>query len=359
MAILPRQDQIVVDIRDRILGGTFEPGRRLPTRTELVESFDASSVTVQRALDRLADDGFIEARGRQGTFVADHPPHLFHFGLVLANRRPAGPWFWKVLVDEAQRIFGAGPRRFTVYEGIAERDATDFPRLLRDVEESRLAGLVFASNPSWIAGTPILTTPGLPRVMIGDPCGSEIPGVVEPVASDFLDLALDHLLARNRRRVALIGVPGMPAGDLDRFVNGVARRGMATARPWQQAMVITYPQWADNLAMLLMTRPAEGERPDALVVTDDNLVGPIMHGLVAAGVRIPEDLEVVAHANFPQPSPSPAAITRLGFDVHALLAQCIADLDHQRRTGVADTHALIRPVFERDASPLPPVSPHI
>ena len=46
------------------------------------------------------------------------------------------------------------------------------------------------------------------------------------------------------------------------------------------------------------------DRPDALVITDDNLVPAATAGVLAAGRRVPADLEVVAHANFPHVTPS-------------------------------------------------------
>lgn len=351
---LPRQGEIIGDLRQQIIDGIFAPGSRLPTRAELVRRFDASSVTVQRALDRLGDDGFVEARGRQGTFVSGHPPHLNRYGLVIANRRGTWPFFWSVLEQAAHGLFGAGPRAFAVFAGVAERDGDGYLRLLADVEARRLAGLVFASNPYWLEHSPILTTAGIPRVMIGDP-GGMVASVVETYGADFLALALDHLVARGRRRVALIAVPGTPGRELEQFASGAAARGMRTCLEWQQAMVIDHPQWAGNLARLLMVPPADGRRPDALLITDDNLVEPAMRGLLAAGVRIPDDLEVVAHANFPRPSPSPVAITRLGYDARAILRQCVADLDRQRLAGSAATHSLVRPVFERDLPPEPPL----
>lgn len=49
-------------------------GDRIPNRTELKKNFDASSLTVQRALDRLKQDGFITAKSGIGTFAS---PTLF------------------------------------------------------------------------------------------------------------------------------------------------------------------------------------------------------------------------------------------------------------------------------------------
>ncbi len=50
----------------------------------------------------------------------------------------------------------------------------------------------------------------------------------------------------------------------------------------------------------LLVQGAPGERPDGLVITDDNLVPDLTAGLAESGVK---DV-VVAHTNFPHPTPS-------------------------------------------------------
>src|SRR4051812_43871480 len=113
-----RQNEILDDLRGQILAGTLAAGQRLPTRSELIARYEASSVTVQRVLDSLIADGFVAPRGRSGTFVVDHPPHRDHFGLVIpgaAGERARWPHFWRALADEGARLFGAGPRTMTVY----------------------------------------------------------------------------------------------------------------------------------------------------------------------------------------------------------------------------------------------------
>jgi len=69
-----KQNQIISSLKGQMLKGRLQPGSRLPTRVELAQLFDASSITVQIALNRLAREGFVEAQGRRGTFVAAHPP---------------------------------------------------------------------------------------------------------------------------------------------------------------------------------------------------------------------------------------------------------------------------------------------
>ncbi len=65
---------IADSLRRGIVGGEFPSGSRLPNRRQLAERFGASSVTVQRAMERLVRDGFVYADGPNGTFVTPHPP---------------------------------------------------------------------------------------------------------------------------------------------------------------------------------------------------------------------------------------------------------------------------------------------
>jgi DNA-binding LacI/PurR family transcriptional regulator len=332
------------------------PGQRLPTRSDLVARFDASSVTVQKVLDTLIADGFVQPRGRSGTFVADHPPHLRHYGLVIAGapaERERWPHFWRALADEATTLFGAGPRTMTVYCGIAARDEQHYPRLLRDVQARRLAGLVFATSPFYLANTPVLDLPGLPRVAVGDRPGAVVPSVVRLEVEPVFDLALDRFAALGRKRVALLTVPGIEPRHRERFLAGLGRRGLETRPEWVQAAVIDYPYWAEHITRLLF-RPGQGQVPDALLITDDNLVGPATAGLKALALRCPEDIAVVAHANFPWPTASALPITRLGFDATALLRLCVADLDRQRQAPERPTFSALAPVFMDQAATVVP-----
>ena len=50
--------------------GTYGAGRLLPSESELGSEFDASRVTIRRALETLRDDGLVDARQGFGWFVA-------------------------------------------------------------------------------------------------------------------------------------------------------------------------------------------------------------------------------------------------------------------------------------------------
>lgn len=62
--------QINRAIAQPILSGLSVPGTRLPSEHEFMEVFSASRMTVNRALQMLADDGLVTRHRRNGTFVA-------------------------------------------------------------------------------------------------------------------------------------------------------------------------------------------------------------------------------------------------------------------------------------------------
>jgi hypothetical protein len=360
-----RQNAILDAVRLEIIDGTVAPGQRLPTRSDLVARFDASSVTVQRALDTLTADGFVQSRGRSGTFVVDHPPHLCHYGLVISGalaQRDSWPHYWRALREEAAVLFDTkDPRTLSVYCGIEVRDEPHYTRLLKDVQSRRLAGLIFATNPYYLINSPVLTLPRLPRVSVGGLAGSVVPSVLDLDCQSIFDRAIERFAHMGRTRVALLTVPGIEAAHREHFLLQLQRAGLSSRPEWLQAAVIQYPYWAEHITRLLF-RSGQDQVPDALLITDDNLVGPATAGLKALGLRCPDDVEVIAHANFPWPTASALPITRLGFDINQLLQLGIADLGRQRLAPERMTYSRVPPVFapqqvESDGI-LPPASRH-
>jgi GntR family transcriptional regulator len=66
--------QLVDGVRRQIVRGALLPGDRLPPVRTLADELALAPNTVARAYRALEDDGWIEGRGRAGTFVADRLP---------------------------------------------------------------------------------------------------------------------------------------------------------------------------------------------------------------------------------------------------------------------------------------------
>jgi GntR family transcriptional regulator len=68
-----RYRDIARDLRRRVQAGEYAGGKVLPSEAELSTSYDASRVTIRRALEVLRDEGLIDARQGFGWFVATDP----------------------------------------------------------------------------------------------------------------------------------------------------------------------------------------------------------------------------------------------------------------------------------------------
>ena len=355
-----KQDAIIEFLRESILEGSLKSGDRFPTRSEIEQRFEASSATVQRAFDRLVEDGFVSVRGKDGTYVAENLPHLSRYGIAFPKTFALEGWsqFYTAMMAAAHMIEGEGTSRLPCYMGVdGGSHGEGYRTLVRDVCAHRVAGIIFPGRPCFEEHYPLRPRPGLPWALLM----SSPPLLPEAIAVDlggvagFLDRALEYLASRGRRRIALIAVAGFEAERLEHFGNRLPAFGMTTNPYWHQAVDPAIPKWADNVAHL-MFHEGHRERPDGLIVTDDNLVEHASAGLIQARVSVPGDVEVVAHCNFPTPTPSVLPVVRLGYDIREALRTCMTLIDRQNRRETVSEYTVIPPVFEWEVpSPGPPM----
>jgi DNA-binding LacI/PurR family transcriptional regulator len=344
-----RQTAIVCELRRQIVSGKWAPGSRLPNRSEIERDFAASSLTVQRALDLLVKDGFVCVRGRMGSYVAAEPPHLSRIAFVF-NSRPGRQWgqFNQALFDEANRLVQEGARQIAVYQDVdGHEDSEDYQRLLRDIAAHRISALIYATVPFFLEGTPLLTELSLPSVAIG----SRPPGkmhAASPDQSTFWTRALEFLAQSGRKQVAVIGSPH--SFHREKLRQSLAEHGLNSRPYWQFHVGLDHKEVARDI-MHLLFHPGQCERPDALIVGDDNLLTWTAKGVLAAG--LPEDLEILTHCNFPNVAPSAVPVRRLGFDVREVLGACLETLDELRSRGEGPRLRTIEARFETELASLP------
>ena len=335
------------------------PGSRLPTRHEMAELHGVSPMTAQRAFDRLAADGFVVSRGRNGTFVVDKPPHLFRYGIVFSSDPSGGeggywPPAWQAFNAEALRVQHVDRRREVVpfYNVTGHIDSEDFQRLNREIECGRLAGLIFSGwpMPDSVANSPVWEHPDLPRVVLS---GSGVPGKAVLVSAgqwDAVEPALDAFAAAGRKRIAIVDLPGSVLLDPKRTIAAIEQRGMTTRPYWLLGVNHQTNYSATQVVQLLMSGRPE-ERPDGLFIANPFLVEPATAGLAAAGVRIPHDLSVIAGGNFPHLTRSHVPVRWLGVDIREIIRTAIDLIDRQRRGEAIEQVTTMPNIFEEQLSP--------
>ncbi|MDR7475933.1 MAG: GntR family transcriptional regulator [Armatimonadota bacterium] len=69
-SMLPLYYQLAESLRAQIVSGTWKPGDKIPTETELCQEFKLSRTTVRQAIQALVYEGLLTRQQGRGTFVA-------------------------------------------------------------------------------------------------------------------------------------------------------------------------------------------------------------------------------------------------------------------------------------------------
>jgi DNA-binding LacI/PurR family transcriptional regulator len=283
----------------------------------LAVRYRTTLVTVQKALSRLERAGFIVSRGREGSFVADRPPHLFRYGIVFSELPTSGAekwhWskFWSLLAsagDASAKDMGVQLAHYSGWGDWAH--AEDVQRLVADLANHRLAGLINAGP--LIPDTPLaelVTTSRVPVVQVAS--HMSIPTMSVRFGEPY-DMVLARLHALSVQHLAML-MPGfLDASSVDGIVRRMREAGIAVRDSRIIGLDPRDARWVRNWTRLLME---SGRPPQALWITDDNLVEQAALGLADAGVVVGRDLAVIAHANLPLDGPSPTGFERYGVDL--------------------------------------------
>lgn len=352
------QDEINRQFRSDVRRGVYLPGTRLPARAELQKLYQTTPVTIQRAFDKLKEDGFIRSEGQRGTFVADCPPCLANYAVVFPyhfkSQHPELN-FWRVLALEAKRKSKSSDNSFTIYTDLnGHIDEPDYIKLSEDVKAERLAGIIFASSPHLLAKTPlfedIMARTELPKVAFMGI--SRFPGI--PVVSNSLEdslcMVLNFFRNNGRHNLGVITAMSGIEGDgkinhEDLLISESEKRGIKLLPQHLQVMHSSLASRARALTQLLL-KGAAAERPDALLIMDDSLVEAVSKGIVDCGLTNPDDLLVVGYSNFPEMPVSSVPISRYGFDVSVFLETCLNIMAKQHKGEAVPPKTLIPAEFK-------------
>jgi DNA-binding FadR family transcriptional regulator len=70
-------ERVATALRSRLINGDYSRGQKLPTESQLTETFGVSRTVIREAIAVLAADGLVETRQGAGVFVMDHPARPF------------------------------------------------------------------------------------------------------------------------------------------------------------------------------------------------------------------------------------------------------------------------------------------
>jgi hypothetical protein len=330
-----KAEKIVGVLRGEILSGQRAPGERLPTYDALIEQFAVTRPTVARVLRELRKEGLIEVNGMRRIYVAHSFPHNTRYLWVTSEQPGSIEWtcFMETILDLIEKRETGIEGEIIPLVGVDGRaNNPAYGRLCDAVAHGSVAGL-FLMNSATVYLLPALQSPGLPRVAIWAPLPHA--GLTRLDVDALLDRAALRLRKKRSRRVAVLSPH---AYNLEGAQKALAKQGFTKDRVW--GLQVT-PVGCQQLTELLFDRV---DRPDAVFVTDDNLVAPFLAGLKRAKRRAGKDVYVLAHCNWPRPIGLANGVEHIGFDVREVLAAAKECLDAQR-AGEASPTRVIPPRF--------------
>ncbi len=340
-----RLDDALDTLRMRIVQGEFLPGSKIPTQDDLMKDLGIAKATMQRLFDILTSDGFIVPNGSSGTFVSENPPHLSRFGIVFpfTENDIIHSRFFMGILYECRQFMAQTNCSFSMYYQPHPTDNKEYERLLDDMKNHRLAGVIFTSDVGSLLGTEVMMINDVPRVIMMSNSNTFEPviPIVYPNHKDFIKMATEHLASDGRKRIANISIYNHYSEKLQLLIsNELKNYNMISKKYWQLIADPTSPETIRNAVHCMMKLPPE-DRPDGMIISDDNLVEDTVAGLVDAGIRSSEELSIVAHANFPLCPTSPLPVGYIGFDLQHVLNKCMEIISLERQGIIPPTASYI------------------
>jgi DNA-binding LacI/PurR family transcriptional regulator len=294
----PKHRQVYEALQRRIRSGQWKPGDRLPGELELVRTFDASRITVGRAVRDLQAAGLVERRAGSGTYVkAAQSPGGLSFGLLIPDLGDT-----EIFEPICQGMM-ASPlaREHALLWGSAAGDVTKDEhawRLCRQYIDRRVSGVFFAP----LEGTPrpddvnqriarAFDDARIPVVMLDrSPFPYPQRGHHDLVGIDNRRAGFtiaEHLARQGSRRIAFVALPDA-AATVNAREAGYREALFAYGLPVTQDAV----RYLDPGDPAPVRGLMDSSRPDAIVCANDRVAGRLMHTLLALGYAIPADVRL-------------------------------------------------------------------
>ncbi|MBC1483289.1 GntR family transcriptional regulator [Listeria sp. FSL L7-1485] len=80
-----KYELIANDLRRKIQEKSYEPNEQLPFEKDLCKAYNASRITIRKAMDILVNEGYIYKRRGSGSYVKDIEPKEFTHSTLLEN----------------------------------------------------------------------------------------------------------------------------------------------------------------------------------------------------------------------------------------------------------------------------------
>lgn len=297
---MPLHRAIYEELGAAIRNGTYRDGDRLPSETELCKRFNASRITVAKAIQTLQTDGLVVRRAGSGSYIQlPTPTATYQFGLLIPEL--GGTEIFEPICQGIMRSPQAKSHSLIWGHSVqqeGERESSALT-LCRQFIQQRVTGVFFAPleyteskervNNQIVAE---LRQAGIPIVLL-DRCYYPYPkrsnldrvGIDNHRASFVVT---QHLWQQGARRIVFVARRRSASTMVER-VSGyhfaLRECGLESAGS---------ALYGDVEETEFVRHVLESEQPDGIVCGNDLTAARLMRKLIELGVRVPEQVRLVS-----------------------------------------------------------------
>ena len=310
----------------------------MPPVRELAAEVGVSVMTLRAAQTLLARDGLLEIRHGSGVYLTEQArPRWIGIYTALDILSPRTSSFHTLMPRALRRFlcqngFEAGIYIGELQAGEREEGPSD-PRFRADVAAGRLDGVAILNAPNstgwadWVAGLQI------PAVGVHTPYG------VEVSYDAMVREGVKRLHAHGCRRIAMLSWYWALDGLRRPLRDTLAELNLDYYPEWVRRdlhPMLSGAGWEEFREMWTARR----EKPDGLLVADDMLFNEAQIAIREMGIRVPDRLRIVTHANKGADRRYPFPVTLAQFDPERY-AELLGEMMLKRLRGEAVEHPIM------------------
>ena len=350
-------EQATDTLRQALLAGLYRPGERLPPMRALCQAAGVSMIVMNEVVARLAAEGLVNPRRGVGCTVMGNGEKIWKGRVLFIVPETDGSYFINVLVGAVREaVMKEGWFFQQVTLGSDEHGVHDFSRLDAALRGSTNLALTLWERKDILEK---LVAAGVPFVTIADrPCPvAGAAGCIRYPHRAFVPAFVRDCVRAGIRHVEQVGFMQSTftaAAALRRAgievtetivhpTKGLASTIMDVKQPVIEAFGHRLACGKDNACL-----------PELFYFDDDHVASAALVALAYGGVKVPEDVRVVAFSNAGLGPCFPVPLARVVMDPFAagrIVAR--AALSYLSGKGIPGD-AVIEPVYVRGASfPVP------
>jgi DNA-binding LacI/PurR family transcriptional regulator len=351
------------------ISARYKTGDKIETIRALTKHFDVSINTMRAALSILAREGLIEMWQGSGIYVREQ-----------IDQRPVGvlmemdfswpdmSYFWRRVTQQVRLGLNQHGLLNRLYAGFCQPgedlDRPTCPEFLDDIANNRLSGVIVTVSgvsPKWAESVQRLHVP-----IVGHRGGLGLEYAVDVDMPAVVREATQRLIAAGRRKLGFIAWASQAPGPdhwrakaiLEAFTKVLEENRIPLNERWVRLDYHPHQvggAWEEFREIWTGSE----EKPDGLLVTDDYLFRGVARAIGELGIRVPDQLMIIAHANRGAVDDYPFPLCRIMVDPDAhARAQVDLMLKLLRREPVAQPQVMM-PVQFVGPEELPPVAAEI